>query len=96
MSTYLISEIEISDPVMYEEYRKLVPPSLEKFGAKFIVRGGKCETMEGDWRPKRLVLCEYESNQRAWDWYNSPEYAKAKEVRQKSSTARIIFVEGVS
>ena len=51
MPAYLISQIDVHDPVGYEEYRKLVPPSLAKFGGKFIARGGKIDVLEGDCRP---------------------------------------------
>ncbi len=95
MAAYIIAQIHITDPVLYEEYRKLVPPTLEKYGGRFIVRGGKIETLEGDWQPKRLVVVEFESVERAKQWYNSPEYTKAREIRQKASTGSVILVEGV-
>jgi uncharacterized protein (DUF1330 family) len=95
MPVYLISEIEIHDPAGYEEYRKLVPPSLAKYGGKFIVRGGKVDVLEGDWSPKRLVVCEFESMQKAHQWYDSPEYAEAMAVRHRTSKAKIILVEGI-
>ena len=95
MPVFLISEIEIHDPVGYEEYRKLVPPSLAKYGGKFIVRGGNTEVLEGSWSPQRLVVCEFESMQKAREWYHSPEYAPAMKVRQRTSKADIILVEGL-
>jgi uncharacterized protein (DUF1330 family) len=58
MSAYLISTIEIKDPAGYEEYRKLVAAPLARYGGKFVVRGGEIEYMEGDWRPKRVVVVE--------------------------------------
>ncbi len=95
MSVYLISEVDIHDPVEYQEYRKLVPASLAKYGGKFIVRGGKTEVLEGNWSPKRLVVCEFESMQKAQEWYHSPEYAPAMKIRKKTSKANIILVESV-
>src|SRR6185503_4303392 len=68
MPAYLISQIDVHDPVGYEEYRKLVPPSLAKYGAKFIARGGKIDVLEGDWSPRRVVICEFESIGRARQW----------------------------
>jgi len=94
MTVYLISEIDIHDPVGYEEYRKLVPPSLAKYGGKFVVRGGNIEVLEGSWSPKRIVVCEFASMQKAQEWYDSPEYAPAKAIRQRTSKANIIVVEG--
>ena len=95
MPAYLISEVEIHDPAGYEEYRKLVPPSLAKFGGKFIVRGGQVETLEGPWSPKRVVVCEFESMAKCREWYDSEEYRVAKEIRQRTASAKIIMVDGL-
>mgnify|MGYP001305619057 FL=1 len=95
MPAYLISQIEVHDPVGYEEYRKLVGASLKKYGGKFIARGGTIDVLEGDWSPKRVVICEFESLARARQWYESPEYLPAMEIRQKTSAAKIIVVDGL-
>ena len=96
MPAYLISTIEITDPAGYEEYKKLVPPALTKYGGKFVVRGGDIEHKEGDWRPKRIVVVEFESVDQARAFYDSPEYAPAKQIRLRTSTGSVLFVEGVS
>ncbi len=95
MPAYLISTIEITDPAGYEEYKKLVPPALAKYGGKFVVRGGDIEHKEGDWRPKRIVVVEFESVDQARAFYDSPEYAPAKQIRLRTSTGSVLFVEGV-
>jgi uncharacterized protein (DUF1330 family) len=95
MAAYMITEIEITDPERYEEYRKLVPASLEKYGGTFIARGGATQTLEGDWDPKRLVITAWPSAERALEWYNSEEYREAKELRHQSSTGKMILVEGI-
>ena len=95
MPAYLISQIEVHDPKGYEEYRRLVGASLAKYGGKFVVRGGKIEVLEGDWAPKRIVVCEFESAERAREWYHSPEYRPAMDVRQKTASAQIIVVHGL-
>jgi uncharacterized protein (DUF1330 family) len=95
MPAYLISQIEVHDPQGYEEYRKLVGASLAKYGGKFVARGGKVDVLEGNWRPKRVVICEFESLTRAREWYDSPEYKPAMDIRQKTSDAKIIVVDGL-
>ncbi len=95
MAAYLISTIEITDPVAYEEYRKLVGPVLQKFGGKFVVRGGKIDWLEGEWKPKRVVVVEFESMQKARAFSDSPEYAPAKAARHRSSVSSVIVVEGI-
>jgi len=95
MPAYLISTIEVTDPVGYEEYRKLVGPPLAKFGGKFLVRGGALEYMEGDWRPKRVVVVQFDNMEQARAFYTSPEYTEAIKVRQRTSKGSVLFVEGV-
>ncbi len=96
MPAYLIAQIDVHDPAGYEEYRKLVPPSVAKYGGRFISRGGRIDVLEGDWSPTRVVICEFESIERARQWYQSEEYRPAMEVRKKTATARMIVVEGTT
>ena len=90
MAAYLISTIEITDPLGYEEYKKLVAPVLAKYGGKFVVRGGSIEYKEGDWQPKRIVVAQFESMDRARAFYDSPEYAPAKQIRQRTSVGSVL------
>lgn len=94
MSAYILIEIDVHDPVAYEDYKKLTPASLLPYEGKFIVRGGATETLEGDWQPKRIVVLEFPSVERAKAWWGSDEYAPAKKMRQAASTTRMIVVEG--
>ena len=94
MTAYVIAEVEVTDPATYEEYRKLVPPTLAKYGGKFLVRGGAVESKEGGWEPKRLVVLEFASMEQARQWYHSPEYAPALALRQKAARSRLLLVEG--
>ena len=94
MAAYVIAEIDVTDPVGYEEYRKLGPPTIAAYGGKFVVRGGRVEVLEGDWVPKRLVVLEFESLERAKEWWASKEYSAAKQVRQKTAVTNMIIVEG--
>ncbi|HWA14730.1 MAG TPA: DUF1330 domain-containing protein [Burkholderiales bacterium] len=95
MPAYLISQIDVHDPVRYEDYRKLVGASLARYGGRFIARGGRIDVLEGDWNPKRVVICEFESLERARQWYESSEYKPAMDIRQASSDAKIIVVDGL-
>ena len=94
MAAYVVAEIEVTDPATYEGYRPLAGAAVEKYGGKFLVRGGKTEAVEGGWAPKRFVILEFPSMERVKAFYNSPEYQKALAVRLKASTGRLIFVEG--
>ena len=94
MAAYVIGEIEVTDPALYEEYRKQVMAVVTKYGGRFIVRGGRVETLEGGWAPKRFVALEFPTMEQAQKWYRSPEYAPLIELRKKASRGKLILVEG--
>ena len=96
MSDYIIVDVKINNPDEYEEYKKLTPASVTAYQGSFIVRGGPAETLEGDWIPGRIVVLEFPNGERARQWWNSPEYATAKSIRQGASSTRMIVVEGIS
>ena len=95
MSAYVIVEIDIVDPAGYEEYRKLAGATVEKYGGKYVVRGGAAETLEGDWDPKRIVVLQFDSMQRAKDWLNCEEYREPRKMRHRTAKTKMIVVEGV-
>ena len=94
MSAYIIAEVEVTDPETFEEYRKLVPPTIEAFGGRYMVRGGAIDSLEGDWQPTRLVVIEFDDAERAKAWHGSELYAPAKALREASSNTRMIVVDG--
>ena len=77
MAAYVIVEIEVTDPVGYEEYKKQAAATVHKYGGKYIVRGGRTEVLEGDWEPKRIVILQFDSMERAKEWLNCEEYPGA-------------------
>lgn len=95
MPAYLIAEIEVTDPVAYEGYRKLASAAIEKYGGRFLVRGGKVESREGNWIPARLVIVEFASMEQARRFYESPEYAPALAIRLRASNSRLVLAEGL-
>ena len=95
MSAYLIAEIEVTDPETYEEYRGQVAPTVERHGGRFLVRGGAVHELEGEWTAKRLVVIEFSDMASLQDWYHSEEYELLKRIRQRSSTATVLAIEGV-
>ena len=95
MSAYVIAEVEVTDPGKFEEYRKLVPATLEAFGGRYIVRGGAIGGLEGGWQPKRMVVIEFDDAERAKAWHDSELYAPARALREASTNTRMIVVDGV-
>ena len=94
MPAYVINDMEVTDPELLEEYKKLSPATIEQFGGRFLVRGGALGVLEGEWRRKRLVLGAFPDRARAVAWANSAEYAPAKQLRQRASRSNIVVVEG--
>jgi len=94
MPAYIIADIEVTDPVRYDEYRKLAGPAAQRYGGKYLVRGGAHELLEGDWSPNRVVVLEFPSVAQAKAFYHSPEYAAARAARKGASRSSLIVVEG--
>jgi len=95
MPSYVLATVTVKDPVRYEDYRRLVTPTVAKYGGRFIVRGGNVEVLEGEWQAKRLVLLEFPSVDQARAWWSSPEYSEAKLIRQATSEGTLLILEGV-
>jgi uncharacterized protein (DUF1330 family) len=95
MPAYLIAEVEVTDPVAYEGYKKLTPAAIAAYGGKFIVRGGAVDSKEGGWNPSRLVVVEFASMDQARRFYDSPEYAPALAIRKAASISRLVLAEGL-
>ena len=91
---YWIARIDVHDPETYKQYVEAARPAFERFGAKFVIRGGQAEAVEGSGRGRNVVI-EFASFEVARACYESPEYAKAKAFRQKASVGEVLLVEGV-
>ena len=95
MTAYIMVQVEVEDAGQYERYRKMVQPTLDVYGGRFLVRGGNAKTLEGSWRPARLVVIEFDSAAQAEAWWSSGEYAPARSLRQSCAHTEMILVEGV-
>jgi uncharacterized protein (DUF1330 family) len=92
---YWIVRVSVRDEQRYPEYLAAAGPAFQKFGAKFIVRGGQFETMEGNARERNVVV-EFRDRATAFACYQSPEYQAARSIRQKYADADFIIIEGVA
>lgn len=95
MAALVLVEVSIHDPELYEEYKKHTLATITKFGGRFVVRGAKTESLEGDWNPERLVILEFPNVQTAKDWWSSPEYSVAKQIRYQAAQSKMLVVESV-
>lgn len=89
---YVVADIEVIDPAVYEDYKRLSSAAAEKYHGRWLVRGGAVDVLEGDWQPHRFVVVEFEDEAAARRWYDSPEYAAARAVRQRSARSSLLLV----
>ena len=90
---YWIVRVDIADPEQYKKYLAANAEPFRKHGAKFVVRGGKYETVEGGSRTRNAVI-EFKDYETALACYRSAEYQAAIKLRSPVSTADIIIIEG--
>ena len=95
MSVYVIASLTIKDAVRFEDYKQTVAPSMEKYGGRFVARGGPIHVLEGAWPRERLIIGEFPSMERAREWWDSPEYAEPKALRQATADSELVIVQGV-
>lgn len=94
-SAYIIANVSVTDPVQYEQYKKLSSLAMQAYGAEPCVRGGAVTVLEGDWQPDRVVVLKFPSIEQAKRFYDSAEYARARDAREGAAVMRLVMVEGV-
>jgi uncharacterized protein (DUF1330 family) len=95
MPAYIIAEVEVIDPIEYEEYRRLVSTTIAGYGGRYLVRGGETVSLEGAAPAGRMVIAEFPTLDQAKAWWASAEYAPAKAIRHRTAKSRLIAVAGV-
>ena len=92
---YVIAEVEVMDPATFQKYAEKVAETLAPFNARFLIRGGKAQTVEGE-AAKRIVVLAFDSAEKARVWYDSPAYEAIKPIRHRSAKTRVFIVEGLT
>jgi uncharacterized protein (DUF1330 family) len=95
MAAYVVLNIDVTDPNRYADYVNVAGATVEKYGGRYLVRGGTAEKLEGSVEPKRIVVLEFPSIERAKAWWNAAEYREPKAIRQSAAICDTILVEGV-
>jgi len=95
MAAYIVLNIDVTDPTRYPDYVKAAGPTVEQFGGRYLVRGGRAEGLEGSADPKRVVILEFPTYERARAWWDSDEYREPKLIRQSAARCDTLIVEGV-
>ena len=96
MPAYVVVDIDIHDPQTYERYKPLAAAAVAAHGGEYVARGGATTVLEGEWRPRRLVILRFPSVEAARGWWEGEEYAEAKGLRQRAATSRMVIVEGIA
>ena len=92
----MLVDVDIHNIEEYKKYLEKVKPMVEKFGGKYLIKGGKIDAKETDlWKPKRIVLVKFPNKSSALKWYNSEEYRALKHLRLNNASSNILFIEGV-
>ena len=92
MAAYILVEVAIHSPLLYEKYKEKTPAILQAFEGRFVLRGMPVVALEGTWDHDRLVLLEFPNREKALAWYHSAAYQEAKQIRDKASTARFLLI----
>ncbi|HYL36548.1 MAG TPA: DUF1330 domain-containing protein [Bryobacteraceae bacterium] len=95
MPAYLLVNVEVKDSTAYERYKHEVPALIRRHGGEYLVRGGKCEVIEGNWQPQRLVLFRFPNLQSIHAFFNDPDYQPLKDLRQRAAHTQAIAMEGL-
>src|SRR5947209_16883158 len=96
MAAYVIALINVTNQEGYAPYRDLATSSVARYGGKYLARGGKSEVLEGETDANRFVILEFDSYEKAQEWWTSPEYEAAKPHRRKNAASTLMLVEGAS
>ncbi|HWR65602.1 MAG TPA: DUF1330 domain-containing protein [Bellilinea sp.] len=95
MTAYVVVDIAVTDPELYEEVKQRTPPIVEQYGGRYLVRGGYTEALHGSWNPERLVLLSFDSLEQAKAWESSPEYNAVKQLRDRCARVNMVMVPGI-
>lgn len=94
MPAYILAEIDVVDPERYEQYKALAPGAIARYGGRYLARGGETVALEGDWKPKRIVVLEFPTLEAARTFHDSPEYRAARDARKGAAHMNMIAVAG--
>jgi uncharacterized protein (DUF1330 family) len=90
---YVIAEVDVTDPGTFQKYAEKAPGTIAQYGGHYVIRGGKNTSIEGD-APKRFVVIQFDSVEKAKAWEDSPEYSAIKPIRHSSAKSRVFIIEG--
>ena len=96
MPAYMIVNVTVKDAEKIKEYIASTPEVIGKYSGRFLARGGEMWVAEGNWKPGRLVIVEFDSLEKAKEFWNSEDYKPLKALRQSAADTEMVMVEGIS
>jgi uncharacterized protein (DUF1330 family) len=96
MSAYVIVGVDVLDQEASLAYAAVAQPSVLSHGGRYLVAGPTPEPVEGTWDTSRFLVIEFPDMDRIREWYDSPEYRRAREMRKNAARVRMLFAEGSS
>jgi uncharacterized protein (DUF1330 family) len=96
MKAYVIANVRVNDPDGMKVYSQMATPAVEKFGGRYLIRGGALSVLEGSPDFSRAVVIEFPNMEAVHAWWSSMDYADAKKLRQKVAQTDMIVVAGIS
>jgi uncharacterized protein (DUF1330 family) len=96
VAAYIVVNIaDVKDAARYEDYKAEAPAVIRKHGGEYVVRGGRFEIVEGDWKPNRVVILRFPNMASAKAFIDDPEYQPLKQLRQSVCKTDMVVVEGL-
>jgi uncharacterized protein (DUF1330 family) len=96
VAAYLVVDTELTNPELYEDYKRQARPLAEQYGGEYMARGGTLTLKETDlWSPQRLVLIRFPSAEQANRFYDSPEYQKVMQISKESARRTVVVLDGL-
>lgn len=93
MAAYIVVQLVVTDPAAMQRYRDAVPPIVERFGGRYVIRGGRRERLEGTGDAPGVAVVSFENRERALAWYRSPDYAPWLAMRLAASRSEAVLVD---
>jgi len=95
LAAYVVVDIEVTDPIGFQEYLNVAGPIVAKYGGRLLAAGPPATLLEGSWQPKRVTLIEFPSVERAQQWHTAPEYQIPKQLRQRAAKCHMVLLAGM-
>jgi uncharacterized protein (DUF1330 family) len=92
---YVVAEVDVTDPATFKQYSDKAPGTIAASGGHYVIRGGKFTSIEGE-PPKRFVVIQFDSVEKAKAWEDSPAYDAIKPIRHNSAKSRVFIIEGAA